>query len=78
MPNEAIFRFESSKWDSDLVALMKRLRAVLTSVGDEESAAFVPWTGEEVASAAPLSTRRAQILSLSFQLLNMVEENTAN
>jgi phosphoenolpyruvate carboxylase len=78
MPNEAVFQFESTKWDTDLAALMKRLRKVLSDIGDEESASAVPWIGREGLPDLPLSPRSVQVLSLSFQLLNMVEENTAN
>lgn len=70
--------YELQKWSGDLESLMQQLKAVLDSIGDGASASIVPWTGEEIQAEAPLEPRGVQVLSLSFQLLNMVEENTAN
>ncbi len=78
MPRRTAFDFESAKWDADLTFLMERLRTVLRSVGDVDGAGFVPWLEGGLDPARRLSPRGMQVLSLAFQLLNMVEENTAN
>jgi phosphoenolpyruvate carboxylase len=81
------FVFESQKWDADLARLMRQLRNVLIDMGEEGSAALLPWAhngsaddedGPSEILELPLSARSTQVLSLAFQLLNMVEENVAN
>lgn len=78
MPDDSVFAYESSKWDDDLRALMRRLRTVLADIGDTEGAAALPWIDRELPRETQLAPRSVQVLSLAFQLLNSVEENTAN
>jgi len=66
------------KIDQDLGTLMRCLREVLEGVGEGEVARLLPWL--EVPAeieAASLPPNLEQAYSIAFQLLNMVEENTA-
>jgi phosphoenolpyruvate carboxylase len=67
------------KWQADLQFLLERFSAVLKSIGEPKLAALLDecFLDAEPASEA-LPPRAAQALSIGFQLLNMVEENTAN
>ena len=68
------------KFDQDLQFLMQCLKEVLDELGHKDLLSSIPWLGgshqhEPVQDfAAPV--RLVQLLSISFQLLNMVEENT--
>ena len=66
------------KIDADLQALMKAFQEVLVESGDQAVAAALPWVGKKKASAQRLTKDRLQAYSISFQLLNMVEENASN
>jgi phosphoenolpyruvate carboxylase len=72
--------FAFDKLDRDLVTVMEAFHRVLTEQGEVELAKRLPWTGHTVTtgSAEDLSERGIQALSMAFQLLNMVEENSAN
>jgi len=67
------------KWEADWRFLLGRLCAVLTATGEP---ALAELTEHSFLSARPFSgpwpPRATQALSIAFQLLNMVEENTAN
>lgn len=64
----------------DLSYLMTCFKEVLEDVGEKQIAALLPWVEDH---SAPISTENIsenkiiQALSISFQLLNMVEENAA-
>jgi len=55
---------------SDFEFVIGCFREVLCELGEHELAAGLPWAGRA-------SGRTAQVASISFQLLNMVEENAA-
>ena len=73
----------SDKVRSDLVFLMQCFKEVLIELKEDELAKNLPWLEENfhpinvgnIESNFPL--RNSQALSISFQLLNMVEENAA-
>ncbi|HBY64758.1 MAG TPA: phosphoenolpyruvate carboxylase, partial [Solibacterales bacterium] len=67
------------KWEQDLRFLIGRLQAVLAAIDQEELAALIQAAFLDAEpTQGPLPPRGAQALSIGFQLLNMVEENTAN
>ena len=69
-----------AKIDADLAYLMGCLRDVLCELDQSEVAAALPWLDEvSTAKLDPLHlpARLGQAYALSFQLLNMIEENTA-
>ena len=72
-----IVDFAFSKLERDLAFVMGCFREVLRDLGHEDLAGRLPWHGT---SQLPqiLEEREVQMLSLAFQLLNMVEENAAN
>lgn len=66
--------------DEDLRFVMTCFQEVLASLGERRLANRLPWTdSQEEASALPPEEegKYIQALSISFQLLNMVEENAA-
>lgn len=71
----------TNKFDTDLRLLMQCLREVLLELGQRDLAHVVPWlesTNEVQLETILLKSpqRAVQLLSISFQLLNMIEENT--
>ncbi len=89
MASEKTIDFAFDKIDLDLVFVMSCFREVLEELGEPGLARRLPWiqpqpTGkrtatppEGTAAAAELGERDVQVLSIAFQLLNMVEENAA-
>jgi phosphoenolpyruvate carboxylase len=74
-------KYEFSKWDEDVLFLRNTLHETLLELGMPEIANLLPWGTHELSSDSvtlPLTERAIQTFSLCFQLLNMVEENTAN
>ena len=72
-------RIGFEKIDNDLQFLMRCFREVLIELGETEIANNLPWIGEGApASDKDLGPGMIQATSISFQLLNMVEENSAN
>ncbi|MGL1260148.1 hypothetical protein ACSTKG_00175, partial [Vibrio parahaemolyticus] len=69
------FAFE--KLDRDLDFVMTCLREVLDEVGASAAASRLPWIAGGPDARAPIEERDVQALSISFQLLNLVEENAA-
>ncbi len=68
-----------AKWTSDFEYLRGLFCATLRGEGERELADFVEACFDSGSTgAAPLSARHCQALSIAFQLLNIVEENTAN
>jgi phosphoenolpyruvate carboxylase len=70
---------ELKKWEEDFRFLLARFQAALTAIREDDLAklagqafAVPPQPGER------LPARGSQALSMAFQLLNMVEENTVN
>ncbi len=72
------FAFE--KLDRDLSTVMDAFHRVLTEQGEGELAKRLPWTGRTIPTTPGegITERGIQALSMAFQLLNMVEENSAN
>jgi phosphoenolpyruvate carboxylase len=73
----ADYGFEFFKWDKDLAFLIECLRETLEDLGEKELARIVPWSSSRV-EGEPLTRKAVQVYSLAFQILNTVEENTAN
>lgn len=71
------YGFEFHKWDTDLAFLIECLTETLRELGEEELATIVPWVSSGVGDKR-LSPKAVQVYSLAFQILNSVEENTAN
>ena len=66
------------KIHEDLNFLIDCFREVLQEHGDEDLSALLPWSDKTVSlEEISLTRRRAQSYSIAFQLLSMVEENTA-
>lgn len=75
-----IDKLHIQKHDEDLRFLMCCFQEVLTSLGEHSLAARLPWVnGGEIPADASLEEedKYIQAISISFQLLNMVEENAA-
>lgn len=73
---------EVDKISLDLNFVMTCFQEVLVALGEEKLAQWLPWINEQDSSPdAALDTKEEtkliQALSISFQLLNMVEENVA-
>lgn len=72
---------EHEKVDQDLEFLMQCLREVLDELGEKDLLAHIPWLNQNgetpsLSTFAKDPTRLVQLQSISFQLLNMVEENS--
>ncbi|MFP4353395.1 MAG: phosphoenolpyruvate carboxylase [Puniceicoccaceae bacterium] len=79
LSHEDRIRIGFEKIDSDLSFLMGCFREVLLDLGEEEIAGRLPWIGGEGADGpGELTSGIIQATSISFQILNMIEENTAN
>lgn len=71
-------RLGFEKVDADLAYLMGAFREVLEETGDAGIAAQLPYVGTKPVTAGhTLTPRGVQAFSISFQLLNTVEENAA-
>lgn len=66
------------KIEHDLGFLMQEFTDMLARVGDADLIPLLPWHGEREPTAKEFSPHLTQAYSVCFQLLNMVEENTAN
>lgn len=66
------------KIDRDLCYLMDCLAEVLTTLGQKEMAAFLPWREQPAPAGMPAPARLGQAYSIAFQVLNMVEELAAD
>ena len=76
-PKESELRVQGlSKVDADLDYYIGCLREMLESVGQRRLARLLPW-GELGSASGNLPRGAPQILSLAFQILNLVEENAA-
>jgi phosphoenolpyruvate carboxylase len=67
------------KIDDDFIFLMESFKEMLISLGEDSLANALPWVNGESAShvGAYKPDDMVQALSISFQLLNLVEENNA-
>ncbi len=71
------YAFEFEKWDRDLKFLIGCLTETLEEMGEPDLARSVPWSKGRV-PLVDLPAKAARVHSLAFQILNSVEENTAN
>lgn len=72
--------FSFEKLNSDYTSLTRNLRIVLERLGEKSITHLLPTLSEnEITSklSSPLPDKAVELLSLSFQLLNMTEENVA-
>lgn len=77
---ENISNFSHDKLAQDYHSLQDRLASVLHGLGESGLSALLPKIQEESSSqdtALHIPEKTAELLSLSFQLLNMTEENAA-
>lgn len=65
------------KIEHDLAYVMRALAEMLEEVGEGEAVRVLPWMGHEDGAPGDLRLRDVRALSISFQLLNLVEENAA-
>ncbi len=85
MASESILDFAFEKIDRDLAYVMGCFQDVLREQGQGELAQRLPWIQRDPDAPAPVQKhasseqieREVQVLSIAFQLLNMVEENAA-
>jgi len=83
MASEIVLKAWFEKIDRDLTFLINSFKDVLEEQGEADLARCLPWITEE--GVTPSSNRREgeplerelQVLSIAFQLLNLVEENAA-
>jgi phosphoenolpyruvate carboxylase len=61
----------------DLEFLIACFGEVLEELGQPELAQTLPWSDDELSSTQAFPDRLGQTYALSFQLLNMIEENTS-
>lgn len=74
----SILTIDPEKVDQDLSFLMQCLREVLEEEGERQFAHYLPWQGGTTPPVdLPPSERLAQVYSIAFQLLSMVEQNAA-
>jgi phosphoenolpyruvate carboxylase len=66
------------KWTSDFQFMRRAFADVLRAEGDHDTAAFIESCFDGVPTDSSITDRRLQALSIVFQLLDIVEENTAN
>jgi len=79
MSRTNLLREGLAKWTSDFAYVRRLFCDMLAEEGDLELAAFLHSCFEDGAPASwALSVRHCQALSIVFQLLDIVEENTAN
>jgi phosphoenolpyruvate carboxylase len=75
-------RLEDRKIERDLRFLMEVFVGILEEQGEQEVARSLPWRADAIYGKLPEDTvqaaRLAQAYSIAFQLLTMVEENTAS
>lgn len=80
----ADYGFEFVKWDKDLSFLIECLTETLNELGQPDLARIVPWSSGRIAGSSSnigaerLTEDGVRVYSLAFQILNTVEENTAN
>ncbi len=65
------------KLESDLKFLIGCLGEVLTELGHGDMAAWLPWSDKPQPADGKLPPQIGLVYSIAFQLLNMVEENSA-
>jgi phosphoenolpyruvate carboxylase len=67
-----------SRMDSDLRTLMEAFSEVLGDMGRGDLAAYLPWReGKQISGGGEIPEGLGMALSVAFQILNLVEENTS-
>ena len=66
-----------AKLENDLKYLIGCLGEVLTELGHGDMAAWLPWSEKPAPASGKLPPQLGLVYSIAFQLLNMVEENSA-
>ncbi|HLK51275.1 MAG TPA: phosphoenolpyruvate carboxylase [Bryobacteraceae bacterium] len=74
----SLLDIELKKWDDDFRFLLDCFSGRLARIGETELAALVADVFSNAPRTGGLPPRGSQALSMSFQLLTMAEENTAN
>ncbi len=79
MTIEELAEQSNQKNKADFLYLMLAFQEVLESLGESELAAFIPWVNESQPKIPDNVNREKlmQALSISFQLLNLIDENNA-
>jgi phosphoenolpyruvate carboxylase len=79
LPHHERLSIGFAKIENDLEFLMQCFREVLVSLGQQDIADRLPWTGADRPGPAAddFPPRLAHAYSIAFHLLNMVEENAA-
>ena len=80
MSKEAIQKEGLQKIKSDLQWVMSSFKSMLISLGETELANLLPWVNEDPGPGYQHTIpdeKLAQAIGMSFELLNLVEENTA-
>lgn len=80
MKKEQLETQSLNKINDDFIYLIESFSEMLRSLGEEELAGMLPWINEqtEIPDTANFADQKViQALSISFQLLNLVEENNA-
>lgn len=80
MTPEALQAEGLQKIKSDLQLVMSSFKSMLISLGEGELAGLLPWVNQAPSSASQQKVpdeKLAQAIGMSFELLNLVEENTA-
>ncbi len=79
MTQQNVLDFAFTKIDVDLGFIVTCLKEVLEELGETSLIKRLPWIdpGNKNDPAIELSERDVQVISIAFQLLNMVEENSA-
>jgi phosphoenolpyruvate carboxylase len=79
LPHQERLSIGFAKIETDLDFLMQCFREVLVSLGQQDIAGRLPWSGADAPGPAAddFPPRLAHAYSIAFHLLNMVEENAA-
>ena len=80
MTKEAIQKKGIEKIKADLALVMSSFKSMLMSLGEFELANLLPWVNDNQAFNPPHNVpdeKLAQAIGMSFELLNLVEENAA-
>jgi phosphoenolpyruvate carboxylase len=79
MITSSILTVDPEKFTTDAAYLLDCFQEVLADAGEYDLARHLPRPGQDLPTAAPVTTERlAQAYSIAFQLLTMAEQNAAN
>ena len=80
MEKEKLHKQSLDKNKQDFLYLMKSFKSMLINLGETSLAARLPWVGDSAGNASQsgeADDRLLQAISISFQLLNLVEQNNS-